>query len=107
MGYLGSGEEWWVEGEEVRTKFSVADVYYDSWVKLQERYDLFRGRMICQQRAHPGSQKYVALYRNQEDKLPNWLVSAIYFELYRFGLVQFSVAFMGTFPKYIVGRLYP
>ena len=35
-----------------------------------------------------------------------WVVSAYYFKEFRFGLVQFSVAFIGNFPKFIVGSQY-
>ena len=40
---------------------------------------LFRDRIISQQGAHPNSQEWIGLYRNQEDELLEWVVSASYF----------------------------
>lgn len=36
----------------------------------------------------------------------DWVVSAGYLKYSRLGLVQFSVEFMGTFPKFMVGSQY-
>ena len=74
--------------------------------KLLEHYGLFLDRMISQQGAHPTSLEWVNLYRIQEDKLLEWVVSASYFKEFSFKPVQFSVVIMGTFPKSIVGSQY-
>lgn len=67
---------------------------------------MFCDRIISQQGAHPVSQKWVGLHRNQEAEFPEWVVSASYFKEFIFGLVQSNVEFMGDFCKSIVGSQY-
>ena len=73
------GRNDFLEWEKAHTKFSLAYVYYGFWIKLLEQYGLFRDRIISQQGAHPNSQEWIGLYRNQEDELLEWVVSASYF----------------------------
>jgi hypothetical protein len=41
--------------------------------------------------------EWVGLYRNQEDKLMEWVVSASYFKEFSFSLVQFSIVCIWAF----------
>ena len=58
--------------EDARLKFSVAEVYFDFWVKLVVHYGLLCERMCSQYGAKPTSQEWVGLYRNVEDMMPKW-----------------------------------
>ena len=62
--------------------------------------------MCSHLRAQPASHNWVGLYRNQENFMPKWIVCVGYFKEFIFGLMQFSVEFMGIFPKSIVGSQY-
>jgi hypothetical protein len=42
------GRNDFLEWDEAHTKFSLAYVYYDFWIKLLEHYGLFRDRIISQ-----------------------------------------------------------
>jgi hypothetical protein len=57
----------------------------------------FRDRMISQHATHTTSKEWVGLYRNQEDKLMEWVVSASYFKEFSFSLVQFSIVCIWAF----------
>ena len=49
-----------------------------SLVKLLEHYGVFHDRMISQHATHTTSKEWIGLYKNQEDKLLEWVVSASY-----------------------------
>ena len=49
---------------------------------------------------HAGPTKgpeFLSIYRNLEDVMHEWVVCARYLKEFRFGLVQFSAEFVGTF----------
>jgi len=49
------------------------------------------------------SQKWVGLYKNVEDTMHEWVVCVGYLKNFSFSLVKFSMEFMGSFLKSIVG----
>lgn len=89
--------------EEAHIKFFLAYVYHDFWVKLLDHYGSFRVGMLIQQEMHPTVREWVGLYKYQEDKLPECVVSACYFRL---GLVHVSIEFMRISPKSTIGSQY-
>ena len=52
------------------------------------------------------SHKWVGLYMNLEDELPEWVVCVGYLKVFRFNLMEISTTFMGTFLKPNVGSQY-
>ena len=62
--------------------------------------------MLNQQSAQLTSQGWVGLYWSMGDALLEWVVSAGGIKEFSLGHVQFSVEFMGTFPKSHVGTHY-
>lgn len=68
--------------------------------------DLVRDKLLRQQSAQLHSQEWVGLYRNMEDILSEWVVSADYLKEFSSGHVQFNAEFMSTFPKSTVGSQY-
>lgn len=72
------------------TKFSLAKVYYDCWVKLLEHCGPFRERLISQHGAQPTPQEWIGLNKNLEDELLEWVASARYCKVFRFGPIQFN-----------------
>ena len=59
--------------------------------------------MLSQLGAQSISHRWVGFYKNQEDAIPEWVVSAITLRLSKFGLIQLSVEFMGTFHNPLLG----
>ena len=80
-------------------KLSFANIYYDFWVKLLEHYGPFSERMHGQLWTQSTSHEWIGLYKNKKDVMPEWVVCVGYFKEFTFGIVQFSVKFMGTFSK--------
>lgn len=74
--------------------------------QISRALGLFSERMCNQLGAQPTSQEWVGLYKNVEDTMHEWVVCAGYLKDFSFGLVEFSVEFMGSFPKSIVGLHY-
>lgn len=79
-------------------EISFTYVYYDVWVKALEHYGLFRYKVTSHHIAHPTSQQWVGLYRNQEGELLEWVVTACYCKEFGFGPIHFSGTFMSIFP---------
>lgn len=67
---------------------------------------LFHEKMWNQHGAQPILTEWFGLYKILEVALLKWVASARYVKEFRYGLVQFSIEFMSTFPKFIVALQY-
>ena len=89
--------------EVAKVKFSMEEVYQDFWFTLIEFYKLFQVKMLNQQNTQLTSQEWVGFYKSTKDALPEWVVSVGYLKAFSPDPIQFSVEFMSTFPKSIMG----
>lgn len=55
---------------------------------------------------HPLHKSGLVLYKSPKDAVSKWVACGGYFKEFKYGLVQFSGEFMGTFLKYTVGLQY-
>ena len=85
--------------EAAKGKLSHDKIYHDFWIKLLEFYGLSHDRMLNQQITQLTSQKWVGLYRSEDDTLPEWVVCTCYLKEFNMGPIQFNTDFMNTFMK--------
>ena len=100
------GRKEFLNWEVAIIKFSLIEIYQDLWVMLLEFYGRFHDRMLNQTNTQLTPQEWIGMYRNTEDKLPEWVINAGYLKDFKLGSVQFKAEFMSTFPKPTVGSQY-